>query len=396
MKILIVTTRIPFPLKDGGAIQGYTNTMGYVQQQHQVTMFALATPKHGINPAELPTEFTQNIALHTTAVNTNVRLLPAFFNLFTKKSYNITRFFSPEANAKLQKLLQTQTFDIIHLESPYIADYLPTIQKHSHAKIILRAHNVEHIIWKRMSEKASNLALKWYFKLCAKRLYIYEKNLLNQVDAVVAITPNDQKMFVEIGCKKPIFVSSGGANIGSPPNFLLPQNHAICFIASLDWLPNIEGLNWFLEQVLPKIIEKNPNAVVNIAGRNMPQKIAQQASKNIKIWGEIDHAQTYMQQNGILIVPLLSGSGMRIKLVEAMALGKAIVSTSVGAEGVCGTHLEHYYIADTPQTFADACLKLLQNPEICTDLGKNAYFLAKTHYDNQKINAELCQFYATL
>jgi glycosyltransferase involved in cell wall biosynthesis len=331
-----------------------------------------------------------------------VRFWAALCNLFTNKSYNISRFFNDNFNEKLAQILQTQVFDIIHLESPFVGDYLPTLRRHTTAatKIILRTHNAEHIIWQRMAQKTQNPALKYYYNLCAKRLYNYEKTIINQVDAVVAITQNDKNIFIKMGCTQPIFVSSGGADTTPTHPEILPknhpQNHALCFIASLDWLPNIEGLDWFLDKVWHKIIAQNPQATLHIAGRNMPTHIKKTTQPNIKIHGETPNAQAYMQQNGILIVPLLSGSGMRIKIIEAMALRKAIVTTSVGAEGIDITHQTHCLIADTPQAFADACLLLLQNPTLCQTIGNNAHTRLQTHYNNQTINAQLTQFYASL
>lgn len=398
MRILQLVSRIPYPLKDGGAIHSYNLAMGYAQAGNQVVQLAINTQKHAISPKDLPKEFLKTIDFKSVKLNTNVTILGAFLNLFTDDSYNISRFYDLKVEKVLIKILKKQNIDLVHLDGPFMAPYISAIRKYSKVKIILKAHNVEHLIWQRMASEEKNLFKKPYLKLLSERLLEYETKIVNEVDAVVALSEFDKNVFKKIGCKKPIFISPIGIDLEKYQlkNFVSKQKKAICFIGSLEWMPNLEGLNWFKNEVWKELIQAKPDLKFYIAGRKMPQNIRNWKSKNIIIKGEVSDAQTFMLNHGILIVPLLSGSGMRVKILEAMALGKTIVSTSIGAEGIEIENEKHLLLADEPKAFAKAILKLLNSDEFAKEMAQNAINLVQEKYNNQVLIKELCSFYQTL
>lgn len=173
---------------------------------------------------------------------------------------------------------------------------------------------------------------------------------------------------------------------------LIPYN--IFYIGALDWIPNQEGLIWFIEKVWPLILKKVPSVNFYIAGRNAPKWLEKVFEKpQIQFYGEIENATDFMTRNGIMVVPLFSGSGMRVKIVEGMALGKAIISTSIGAEGIEAMNGQDLVIADTITSFADDLIKLLSNNELSKELSINAKEFVRKNYDNKFISMNLHNFY---
>jgi glycosyltransferase involved in cell wall biosynthesis len=170
--------------------------------------------------------------------------------------------------------------------------------------------------------------------------------------------------------------------------------NTIYYIGALDWTPNQEGLLWFLENVWPHILKTCKNTILHIAGRNAPQWLIPKIAKhNVMFHGEVPNAYTFMQNAGIMIVPLLSGSGMRVKIIEGMAMGKAIVSTTIGAEGIDVENGKEILIADKPDDFAQKIISLLESAELSVFISKNARKCAIEKYDNKNISKKLSAFF---
>jgi glycosyltransferase involved in cell wall biosynthesis len=161
-------------------------------------------------------------------------------------------------------------------------------------------------------------------------------------------------------------------------------------------MPNQEGLIWFFENAWGKILEKDPGLTFYLAGRNAPHKFTNLPYPNINFVGEVEDAYQFIRSKAVMIVPVLSGSGMRIKIIEGMALGKAIVTTSVGTEGIGTTHGENIFIADQPDEFATYVCSLLENRELCMQTGEKARNFVAGHYDNNAITISLIAFYQNL
>jgi len=161
----------------------------------------------------------------------------------------------------------------------------------------------------------------------------------------------------------------------------------------MDWMPNQEGIRWFLEFVWNKIHRKNPHATFYLAGRNMPEWLRRLQQPGVVVVGEVADAHEFMRSKTVLVVPLLSGSGIRIKIIEGMACMRPVLTTSIGAEGIEYTDAENVMIADTPDAFIEKAQKLIDSPALCEEIGKAAHHLIMNRYDTKKIIAELTDFY---
>jgi len=275
--------------------------------------------------------------------------------------------------------------------------YLDTIRKHSKAKVVLRAHNIEHLIWQRLYENESNPVKRWYISTLTKKLKRYELSVLNKFDAIVPITTTDAETFKSLGTTVPIHVSPTGLDISKyKPDFSAIEPGSVFHLGALDWMPNQQAVKWFLNEIWPIVFREVPAAKFYLAGRNMPQYFKELKEPGVVVVGEVEDAFKFMSSKAVMVIPLLSGSGMRIKIIEGMAMGKAILSTSIGAEGIGYVEDEHIIIADSAVDFAKKIIALFQNPDKITRLGTAARQLAEQNYDNTAIIRSLTSFYEGL
>lgn len=398
MKILQLCKKFPYPLKDGESIAVNSMSKSLHQLGCEVTLLSMNTTKHYFDISQLPKNFNHYTAIHTVLVDNRIKNLDAFLNLFSKKSYHIIRFESPAFSNKLIKLLQTQEFDLVQLESPYLAPYIPIIRQYSTAKIAMRAHNVEHEIWQRVAKNTSFFVKKWYLQHLTKKLQCYEIEQLKNYDLLVPITQRDLDIFQFLGYKNAAVVAPVGVNgMDYKANFSsFNKGLSLGFIGSLDWMPNQEGLRWFLEEVWHKLHAQFPQLTFHIAGRNAPTWIQQLNLPNIIFHGEVPDAAAFINQHSVMVTPLLSGGGMRVKILEGMALGRVIITTSMGLEGIDAQHGKEVLIADTAESFLEAIALCWNDTTFAQQISEQARNFVLQHYDNRTIALHLLQAYTQL
>ena len=397
MKILQVCSKIPYPSKDGGSMAMNILTEGLIDNGNQVTVLAMSTHKSFTKKEEINTEYLARTNFKTVFVDTSVKPIDAFFNLFSKKSYNIIRFYSKEFEKVLEELITKENFDIIQLETLWVTPYVETIRKKTRAKIVYRSHNIEYMIWERLATICENPIKKKYLQLLAARLKKYEVGMLNKYDAIAGITELDINVLKKMGCKLPMKHVPFGISLAK----YTPQQAEIEFpslfhIGSMDWKPNEEAIKWFLKAIWPAIHAKFPNLNLYLAGRNMPEWLSGLKMENVEVIGEIDDQLAFIRSKFVMIVPLQSGGGMRIKIIEGMALSKTIISTSIGAEGIACEDKINILLANTPAEFEQAIENCINNVSMAESIGNNARILIENKYDNNKICKQLTEFYQTL
>ena len=397
MKILQIANKVPYPPKDGGSIATFAMTMGFTELGHEVTVLAMSTSKHPVKEADIPQKIRDDIRFILVEVDTRLCPVRAAKNLlFSGLPYNAERFITKEFSDRLQQLLNDEEFDVIQLEGLYLAPYVPLIRKHSKALLSMRAHNIEHEIWERTVMQKSGLK-KIYTGIIAGRVRKMELKYLNTYDAMVPITGRDAEILKSFGCSLPLHVSPTGINAHDFKSYdAKPEFPSIFHIGALDWSPNQEGIGWFLKNCWDTLHKKYPELKFYIAGRNAPDSIKNINEPNVVFLGEVDDAYAFMESKAVMIVPLLSGSGMRIKIIEGMALGKSIVSTSIGAEGIAVSHDKDVIIADDPQNYTAGIESLLDNFDKFEAIGRNAVKFVEENYDNLSISKALAAFYKEL
>ncbi|MBL0342119.1 MAG: glycosyltransferase [Bacteroidetes bacterium] len=397
MKILLVCLRFPFPPSDGGTIAMFNMANSLKKAGAEVKIIAFNTKKHFVDPEKVPEQFRFDFKPEAVYLDASVKILPAFLNLFTTKSYNISRFDVPEFHVLIRDVLQKEKFDYVQLESLFVTPYIGTIKKYSSASIIFRAHNVEYIIWERLSNSESNPIKKWYLKKLAFRLKRYEISTLSKFNAIVALTEDDKVHFRASGIDIPLLIAPIGLDMENYPVAEIYKSTLTVFhLGSMDWLPNIEGVDWFLQHVFPLLKKNNPEITIHLAGKSMPQRFFELADEQLHVSGRIDDSRKFMHEKSIMIVPLLSGGGMRVKIIEGFAMGKVIISTTIGAEGIKYTNQKNILIADSPVEFYEAIVKCVSDLEYCKNLGTEARNLALDVYENRIVGTQLVHFYNSI
>ena len=391
MHILQLTPRVPFPLHDGGAIAIYNTTKGLLAAGHRVTMLAINTPKH-YQPATILDHLGPAFRLVTVDVDTTVKPLAALRNLlFSRESYNVERFTSQAVADRLAELLPELQVDVIQFESIFVAAYLPLVRQllrtmAAQPPLVLRTHNIEYVIWERLAAGETNPIKRWYLQHLAARLRRFEQAQLPRFDAVAAITEEDVSRLKALGCQQPLAFVPAAVEIAAfqPDPSVRPKPRTVFMIGSLNWLPNLEGLDWLLREVWPPIHAELPDLELHVAGSGPPAHLLAPRTDNVFVHGFVDSAAAFMRQYDLMLVPLLSGGGMRVKIIEGMALGKCILSTTIGAEGIAVCNGRDIVLRDAAPAWRQALRDYYHGRLAVADIGRAAAAIAEV-YDNRRV-----------
>ncbi|RLD87698.1 MAG: glycosyl transferase family 4 [Bacteroidetes bacterium] len=393
LHILFICNKSPWPPGEGGPIAMNNLITGLTDAGHKVKVLAANTNKYSVNPEEIPEVYKEKTGIEFGYLDLSIKPVPAFLNLFTGKSYHVERFISKDFEKRLIEILNKDEFDIIQIETLYMTPYLETIREHSKAKVFLRAHNIEHMIWQRITESTGNPLKKAYLQHLTKTLRKYELNNLGKYDGVIPISHVDTAFFRKV-TDTPVKTVSFGVD---PDKLNMDEQgepeHALFHIGSMNWMPNIEGIQWFLQEVWPMISEALPDVKLYLAGREMPEWAWQLNLKNVEVVGEVPDAYEFMKSKTISIAPLFSGSGIRIKIIESMALGRAVISTTIGAEGINYTNNENILIADDKQSFFEAVKVLYEDKQKAKETGRKARQLILDQHNNNLLVSKMVEFY---
>ncbi len=400
MKVLQLTNKIPYPPSDGGVIAVLSLSLGLANLGHEVTVLSMTTEKHNFDVAQIPEEFSSKIRFESVKVAANITPIGLITNyLFSKTPYTASRFISQKYADKLSELLKSTHYDIIQLEGLYLAPYIKNIKNTSTAPIVMRAHNVENEIWERVRENTGNPLKKIYLKNLNRKLKKFESRFLTDYDLLLPITDRDGKRFRELGYSNASYtLPTGIESVRYQHDTRLTEYPSVFHLGSLDWEPNLEGLKWFLDNAWSIVIKKMPDLKFFIAGRNASEATRKYFKNypNVIFDGEVENANAYINSKAIMIVPLLSGSGMRIKIIEGMALSKAIVSTTIGMEGINVENGKDAILTDSPQDFAEAITDLCSHRDKYDAMCQNARNFIDANFDNTTIVKKLCKVYQNI
>jgi len=387
--------KVPWPPKDGGAIACLNMTKGFSMLGHEVTVLSMNTSKHHIRIKDMPDDVRSKADFRLVEVPASINWLEATLNLlFSKLPYNAQRFISDEFSNELAKLLTEKNFDVIQLEGLYLCPYIPVIREYSKALIAYRAHNIEYEIWERTATLSEGFRSK-YLRNLSKRIKRFEVSYLNTYDLLVPITDRDGIILDKLGNTKPRHTSQTGIDFAS----LVPTARKLEFpslfhIGALDWAPNQEGLIWFFNHCWPKIHQENPDLKFYLAGRNAPEWFERIIKLDgVEYLGEINDAYDFINSKAVMVVPLFSGSGMRIKIIEGMALGKPIVTTDIGTEGIPTENGKNILIANEADRFTEAITQLINDRDLSNRIGKSAIGFIQEKFDNLSQAEALVEFY---
>ncbi len=395
MKVLQICNKPSFPPADGGAIAIGSMTRSLVKNGCEVTVLNMVSYKHGGTDADWPEDLRNKVTLHFAPVDLRLKPLKAFLNLFSSRSYHAERFYSNDFSDRLASILKSYSFDIIHLETTFPMMYLDVIRKHSKAKLIVRLHNIENEVWSSTAHAEENPFRRWYLNLLAERLRKFEREILSKADGVITISPADFKKMNELlpGIRMtniPLGLDLSKYSVSIQTANAMPS---LFHLGAMDWIPNQVGMNWFLETAWKQLRVKYPGLKFFIAGRKMPKKFFGMKDEQLIVEGEVANPVQFMKSKDIMVVPILSGSGIRVKIIEGMAQGKTIVTTSIGAAGIDCTDGENILLADTPDELVRKISACIEDSNLIAKIGTNARKLIEEKYSLEMASAQLNDFY---
>ncbi len=393
LKILLLTNKVPYPANDGSSIAMASMVDAYLKNQVEVSLLSINTHKHFKSEAEIKKQLPAAVNFYAIEANTNPTLRGALKNLIEGSPFHVSRFWQQDYADKLRELLQDESFDLVQIDGLPMGVYLPELRRYNSAPVVYRAHNLEYEIWQRHAASLRNLAKKAYLRLQIKRLEAFEKQIINDCDAVLPITRADQAKLQALAPAQKFYSAPCGIDLGGRKPLQKNQpRYDLVYLASFDWEPNVHGALWFLKAVWPLLQQKRPGTSFHLAGRHMPAALQKLASSTVKISGEVPDMEEFIAGGKLVVVPLLAGSGMRIKIIENMALAQCQVCTSIAAEGIALEDGKDIVLADKPEAMATAIASLLNEPQRIEHIGRQARQTVERYYDNRRIGAGILSF----
>jgi len=381
MKILQLTPRIPYPPDDGGKIGIFGITKYLAQRGHEITLLSIA-PSQNSDISGL----REYCKVETAVMKTTNSYKGMFSSLFSQTPYTISKYHGRAVLNKLKDLLQRNRFDIVHVDHLHMAYYGKFIKKKFNLPVVLREHNVESTIWERYCQEILNPLAKVYAQLQFKKLYRYESRIVEDFDRCLMITEKDKERIKRMNPAVKACVIPAGVDTSYFHPLDVPiEPYSIVSVASMDWLPNIEGVLWFYSTTWSLVKKRIPQVKLYIVGKNPPTEVEGLAGKDIIVTGFVRDVREYMAKAAVFIVPLRSGGGMRIKILNALAMGKAVVSTSVGCEGIDVENGRNICIANTEKEFAERIIELLEDESKRKELGEKGLNLIRQKYQWERI-----------
>lgn len=360
MKLLWVKTDFLHPTTRGGQIRTL-ELLRQLHRRHEIHYVAFHDPAEpeGLNRAPEYSTKAYPIDYQLTDKSSPVFLLELLKGLFSRLPVSIERCRSAAMRVQIEKLIAQEHFDSVVCDFLSPAPNIPDL-----SSCVLFQHNVEAIIWKRRSEHAGDPLRRFYLKLQADRMLAYEGEVCRHARKVIAVSAGDAELMrewygVELPEAVPTGVDAEYFKIRAPA----PPSADLVFVGSMDWAPNIDGIEWFEREVLPEILARKPDCTVAIVGRKPPPGIQEMARRypGVEVTGTVPDVRPWLWGAKVSIVPLRVGGGTRLKIFEAMAAGAPVVSTSIGAEGLGARDGDTIRIADRPEDFAAACLALIDD-----------------------------------
>jgi glycosyltransferase involved in cell wall biosynthesis len=395
IKILQVSNRVPWPLNEGGNIGIYNYTKAYRELGHDVTLYCLDAQKHNTPIKEASSELSKYAKLYIHPIDTDINLEDAIKHLVKNKSYNVSRFYNTIFEEELTKLLSKESFDLVQLEGTFVGPYISSIRKVHKGLLSFRMHNVEFEIWQRLAQNEKNPLKKLYLNILAKQLKKYESKIIRQVDTIVPVTDQDQTKFSKLYPEGIFKTIPAGINLNTWKFSPSKTTNRWYHIGSMEWHANAEAIDWYIENIHPLIIKNNTDYSLNLAGKGIDIALFELIPQ-VNVTENVNNAYDFVNSNDVCIVPLKSGSGIRLKILEAMAAGKLVITTTIGAQGINYINQKHLLIADTPTEFLSIFKKLNNHQIDFQGIIKNARTLIEKQYATKALAKKQLLFYREL
>jgi sugar transferase (PEP-CTERM/EpsH1 system associated) len=398
MRILWVKIGGLWPANSGGRLRSY-HIIAELSQQHEVTV--VTTCRSDEDPSVLPPHLPQCdkviSVVHDAPKHGSTAFIGALArSWFSPLPVDLYKYRVAEMRRIVTKLLREGDYDLC------VADFLtglPNVPLDLPVPVVLFTHNVEHMIWKRLCENERNPIKRLLLSIEWRKMRRYERRACQLADVTLTVSETDKQLFKQLSPACNIhavptgvdvnYFSPAPAGTGAAPAAVVENEFDIVFSGSMDWFPNEDAMFWFMDEILPLVRKQAPNVKLTIVGRNPSAKLQRLAlDREVLVTGTVDDVRPSVHRASVYIVPLRIGGGTRLKIFEALAMGKAIVSTTVGAEGLPLEDGKHLILADTPEAFASEVVALMHNPGRRMRLGHAGRQLVQARYSWARVAAE--------
>lgn len=378
MKILELSQQFPFPETDGGKIGIASIYRELFKLGAELIFLCYNSSEVKSNEIEEASKYGKVIFINHPINNSKIRILKS---LFDYKPLYIRKHFNGRIKKEVEKIIKKLDFDIIHTDHSAMAEMALYIKELTGKPISLRLHNIEWKIWDRYANELNFAPSKKYIERQARLLKEFEESIFDKFDVLIPITQVDFKYLQQFNLNNKIVVAGAGVDTTKwQPTKIERNKNEIIIATTYNWVHNVDGLVWFIEKVLPIIKQHNSDAFLTLIGKDMPEKLKKYSKNDVNPIGFVDKVQPYLNRAGVYINPLFVGAGIRIKILEAMAMELPVVATSIAAEGIEANSLNGLFIADNEFDFAHQILKLMTDDELWFNSSKNARIIVESKY----------------
>jgi glycosyltransferase involved in cell wall biosynthesis len=399
MRILLLTQILPFPPDSGPKVKTF-RLIQYLSRHHELTLVSLVRSEAEVARAAELRVFCKDVYTVQLKRSKLRDLVYLIRSLVLNRSFIIERDACLELDALLAELTTGETFDVIHADQLNMAQFALKLP----GATVLDEHNAVWTIVQRMAQHEPFLPKRAFLDFEARKLRRYESEVCAQFDAVMAVSEPDRWALELAATERGTRLASTTVipiAVDTEQQQLIDraaQPRTVLSMATMFWPPNVDGVLWFANEVYPLVKAAVPDVRFAVVGARPPQRVQRlaEADPSIVVTGYVDNPQAYLEASAALIVPVRAGGGMRVKILEALARGTPIVSTTVGYEGIALTPGEHLLVGDTPNTFAEAIVRLLQDPEFGRRMAAAGRRLAEERYDWRVVNPQIEGVYASV
>lgn len=388
LSILVVTTSLPYPPNWGGGIRVY-QFLRNLARHHKVTLLTFGTPEERdkVIALEKICDSVHIVAPPHTQANKRTAQLKS---LISPRSFAAGGLYCAAMQRKIDDLLSRETFDLIQVEFGHLSSY----RFGSGVPVVLDEHNIEYELLYRMYQSERSGFRRFYNWLEYKKYQHEEREFWKRVDACVFTSEREEAMLRAQIPDKRVTTAPNGVDI----NYFQPiaeemDLNSLVFTGLISYRPNTDAVLYFAQEILPLIVQKRPQTVFSIVGMGPTEEVCRLESANVHVTGKVPDVRPYIAKAGALVVPLRMGSGTRLKVLEGLAMAKPVVSTSLGCEGIDVKAEEHLRIADTPETFAQAVITMLEDREAALAMGRRGRTLVEQYYSWESITDHLEEFH---
>lgn len=392
LKILWVTTQLPEPPDSGGRIVTFNTLRHLSLRGFEITLCAL-TGKRVEGLSEL--EQLLDLRILPPGLTNRQGYLHLLKNTFSSCPYVISKYWRTEIWRFIARLLSERSYDLVHCDHLHTAQYGLLAKEEFGLPVVLTAHNVETVLWEGASHMEHNLAKKIYYHLQRWKMRAYEAQAVSRLDGCIVLSSQDAKRMERLNPRiKPIVIPPGVDTGYFQPVYMQEETGAVVFVGAMEWPPNANGILWFHKWVWPKVKKASPGTKLYIVG-GRPSRAVQRLGNDpdVVVTGFVTDVRDYLSRAQVFIAPLLMGSGVRIKILNALAMGRAVVSTPLGCEGISLTNGENIWIAETAGDFAQKVTHLLEDEVKRRHLGQAGLQLVQNHYRWDRVAESIEKLY---